>query len=475
MKPFYFLLLLIACNLFSHAKAQESLQIRGSIFTDNRVFTQSNLPWSWNENRLDVQLEQKLEGKARVMADVWLRNFGYPVGSEAIIDPEVREAYIEVYDFLIKGLDIRAGRQRIKWGTADKINPTDVINPYDAEDIWDFGRHLGSEAIDLKYYRNKWRFEAVWVPYFRKARLPLGEMKDVFMNYGNIPGAILVNVSDTLPLLPFGLHVNSFSLSDNLPSSDLIRSGSWSFKAGLQIFGFDFSLSYQYIRDGFPLPASTKIGIDSIDMIFPFNAYLNTTTTLVYPRFHVAGLDLAGSIGNIGIWFEAAAFFPQDKIIHTIVEPDMKSFVLENYGLDLDIQTPVFPDNTVLDKKPYVQYVAGADYTFREGTYVNFQFTHGFFHERGRDNLNDYFLFRAEKSILDGKLKLALLGGGVAVSDWKALSDNYGFIYTPEIAYRPNDNTEISLGARLINARGKGFLPSLKGKDEVFIKITYNF
>lgn len=475
MKPFYFLLLLMACNLFSHAKAQESLQIRGSIFTDNRVFTQSTLPWSWNENRLDVQLEQKLEGKARVMADVWLRNFGYPVGSEAIIDPEVREAYIEVYDFLIKGLDIRAGRQRIKWGTADKINPTDVINPYDAEDIWDFGRHLGSEAIDLKYYRNKWRFEAVWVPYFRKARLPLGEMKDVFMNYGNIPSGILVNVSDTLPLLPFGLHVNSFSLSDNLPSSDLIRSGSWSFKAGLQIFGFDFSLSYQYIRDGFPLPASTKIGIDSIDMIFPFNAYLNTTTTLVYPRFHVAGLDLAGSIGNIGIWFEAAAFFPQDKIIHTIVEPDMKSFVLENYGLDLDIQTPVFPDNTVLDKKPYVQYVAGADYTFREGTYVNFQFTHGFFHERGRDNLNDYFLFRAEKSILDGKLKLALLGGGVAVSDWKALSDNYGFIYTPEIAYRPNDNTEISLGARLINARGKGFLPSLKGKDEVFIKITYNF
>lgn len=475
MKSFYFLLLLIAYNLFSHAKAQESLQIRGSIFTDNRVFTQSNLPWSWNENRLDVQLEQKLEGKARVMADVWLRNFGYPVGSVTIIDPEVREAYIEVYDFLIKGLDLRAGRQRIKWGTADKINPTDVINPYDAEDIWDFGRHLGSEAIDLKYYRNKWRFEAVWVPYFRKARLPLGEMKDVFMNYGNIPSGILVNVSDTLPLLPFGLHVNRFSLSDKLPTSDLSRSGSWSFKAGLQIFGFDFSLSYQYIRDGFPLPASTKIGIDSIDMIFPFNAYLNTTTTLVYPRFHVAGLDLAGSIGNIGIWFEAAAFFPQDKIIHTIVEPDMKSFVLENYGLDLDIQTPVFPDNTVLNKKPYVQYVAGADYTFREGTYVNFQFAHGFFHERGRDNLNDYFLFRAEKSILDGKLKLALLGGGVAVSDWKALSDNYGFIYTPEIAYRPNDNTEISLGARLINARGKGFLPSLEGKDEVFIKITYNF
>lgn len=475
MKPFYFLSLLIACSLFSLAKAQESLQIRGSIFTDNRVFTRSNLPWSWNENRLDVQLEQKLEGKARVMADVWLRNFGSPVGSKTIIDPEVREAYIEVYDFLIKGLDLRAGRQRIKWGTADKINPTDVINPYDAEDIWDFGRHLGSEAVDLKYYRNKWRFEAVWVPYFRKARLPLGDLKDVFMNYGSLPEVIMVNVSDTLPLLPFGLHVNSFSLSDNLPSSDLVHSGSWSFKVGSQIAGFDFSLSYQYIRDGFPVPASTKIGIDSIDLTFPFNAYLNTTTTLVYPRFHVAGLDLAGSIGNVGIWFEAAAFFPQEKIVHTIVEPDMKDFLLRNYGLNYNIHTPEFPDNTVLEKKPWVQYVAGADYTFREGTYVNFQFAHGFFHERGKDNLNDYFLFRAEKSIFDNKLKLALLSGGVAVSDWEAVGDNYGMIYTPEIAYRPNDNAEISLGARLIDARGAGLLPSLKEKDEVFFKITCSF
>lgn len=475
MKPFYFSYLLIACHLFSLGKAQESLQIRGSIFTDNRVFTRSNLPWSWNENRFDVQLEQKLEGKARVMADVWLRNFGSPAGSEMVIDPEVREAYIEVYDFLIKGLDLRAGRQRIKWGTADKINPTDVINPYDAEDIWDFGRHLGSEAVDLKYYHNKWRFDAVWVPYFRKARLPLGDMKDVFMNSGSLPEFIMVNLSDTLPLLPFGLHVNSFSLSDNQPSSDLARSGSWSFKAGSQIAGFDFSLSYQYIRDGFPVPVSTKIGIDSIDMIFPFNAYLNTTTTLVYPRFHVTGFDLAGSIGNVGIWFEAAAFFPQEKIVHTIVEPDMKDFLLRNYGLDYNILTPEFPDNTVLEKKPWVQYVAGADYTFREGTYVNFQFAHGFFHERGRDNLNDYFLFRAEKSVFDDKLKLALLSGGVAVYDWGAVGDNYGMIYTPEIAYRPNDNAEISLGARLIDARGAGILPSLKEKDEVFFKITYSF
>ena len=468
MKPIHLWLFLIAGNMYSIANAQESLQLKGNIFTDNRVFTRSNLPWSWNENRLDVQLEQKLEGKARVMADVWLRNFGSPIASETIIDPEVREAYIEVYDFLIKGLDLRAGRQRIKWGAADKINPTDLINPYDAEDIWDFGRHLGSEAIDLKYYRSKLHFEGVWVPYFRKARLPLGNMKDVFLNYGSLPEFIMVNVSDTLPLLPFGLHVNTLSLVDNQPSFDLACSGSWSFRASSHIAGLDFSLSYQYVRDGFPVPAFTKINIDSIDVTFPFNAYLNTTTTLIYPRFHVAGLDLAGSVSNVGIWFEAAAFFPQEKIIHTIVEPDMKDFLLRNYGLDYNFNIQEFPDNTLLETKPWVQYIAGADYTFREGTYVNFQFAHGFFHERRRDNLNDYFLFRTEKSIFGDKLKLALLSGGVVVSDWNAVAENYGIIYTPEIMYRPNDNAEICIGARLIDARGAGLLPSLKEKDEVF-------
>jgi len=475
MKALYFMPLLIAGNMLSLTKAQEALQIRGSLFTDNRVYTQSNLPWSWNENRLDVHLEQKLEGKARIMADVWLRNFGAPVRSGVVMEPEVREAYIEVYDFLVKGLDLRAGRQRIKWGTADKINPTDVINPYDAEDIWDFGRHLGSEAIDLKYYHHDWHVEAVWVPYFRKARLPLGNMQEVFMNYESLPDFILVNVSDTLPLIPFGLHVNSLSLSDNLPSSDLTSAGSWSLKAGARVAGLDFSLSYQYVRDGFPMPAATSIGIDSLHLTFPFNAYLNTTTELVYPRFHIAGFDLAGSIGNVGIWFEAAAFFPQERIMHTIIEPDLKTFVLRNYGLDLTIRTPEFPDHTVLEKKPWVQYVAGTDYTFREGTYVNFQFAHGFFHERGKNNLNDYFLFRAEKSILDDKLKLALLSGGAVVSNWKDVAGNYGIIYTPEISYKPNDNTEITLGVRLIKARGTGLIASLKKKDEAFFKITYHF
>jgi hypothetical protein len=44
-------------------------------------------------------------------------------------------------------LELTVGRQRIAWRTADRLNPTDNINAYDLEDIWDFGRHHGSELF----------------------------------------------------------------------------------------------------------------------------------------------------------------------------------------------------------------------------------------------------------------------------------------------------------------------------------------
>jgi len=48
---------------------------------------------------------------------------------------------------LTSTLDIRIGRQRIAWGTADKLNPTDNLNPDDLEDIFDFGKHLDSNIV----------------------------------------------------------------------------------------------------------------------------------------------------------------------------------------------------------------------------------------------------------------------------------------------------------------------------------------
>ena len=66
--------------------------------------------------------------------------------------PDLREAYFEIKGFLLDNVDVKIGRQRIAWGTADELNPKDNIIPLDLSDIWDFSNHLGSDAVQLSVY-----------------------------------------------------------------------------------------------------------------------------------------------------------------------------------------------------------------------------------------------------------------------------------------------------------------------------------
>jgi len=57
---------------------------------------------------------------------------------------QLREAYLDLNGLLHSSIDIRIGRQRIAWGSADRLNPSDNLNPQEFEDFWDFGRHTPS-------------------------------------------------------------------------------------------------------------------------------------------------------------------------------------------------------------------------------------------------------------------------------------------------------------------------------------------
>jgi len=42
---------------------------------------------------------------------------------------DLREAYVDLYNFILPVLDIRIGKQIIVWGTGDAINPTNPLSP----------------------------------------------------------------------------------------------------------------------------------------------------------------------------------------------------------------------------------------------------------------------------------------------------------------------------------------------------------
>jgi hypothetical protein len=447
-KSIAMLCLLQAICLATVSAQDDPLKFSGELYIDNR-FRLDGGTWSWNENRLDLQLDKRFSGKARLHGQVWLRSFGFPLitttdqlFNKDMTSPyniDIREAYAEFYGLFTRNLDVKIGRQRIAWGTADRLNPTDNLNAYDLEDIWDFGRHLGSDAIRATYYIHDFYVEADYIPFFRPAALPVGDWGELM-----VPS----------PALPEGFYLAAKSDSVAMPANNLKEGATYGLKAGGYPGGFNFSVSYVYGRDGLPVPYRNTISL------YDMEGGLALRTYVLFPRLHIIGADVAGNIGSVGIWAEAALFLPEKEIIMTT---DLSAFGLP----------PV--DSVVLEKKPYVKYVAGMDYTFRGGHYFNLQYLHGFVHERGTGELNDYLVLSYEKLLFQDKLRVKPLTMAFVVTGWNDIRNNYAFVYMPFLDYMPVADVEVSLGVRVITGEGEGLFSGMKAMDEFVFSLRYNF
>ena len=436
------------------AQDESKLKISGELLTDDRFLLKGKNDWAWNENRLTLKFDKKITDNSKFYSEVWLRNIGLPnlstsadLYNKGIVDPynmEIREAYVQLFGFLTKNLDLTIGRQRIVWGTADKLNPTDNLNPYDMEDILDFGRHRASDAINMNYYlNNDFSLQGVFVPFFQPANMPIG---------------IFANALNPTMELPQGMVLKGFSDTLLMPGYNLGESSTAGLKFKGMVKGVDFSLSYVWGRDGQPVSTRNTF-VDTLGGI-----YINSQ--LSYTRNHIIGADLSTSIAGIGFWAEAAAFIPEKDVIMT---NDLSAF----YPLS---PVPVTIDTTILDKKkPYIKFIVGGDYNFSDGSYLNFQYMHGFINEKGNENLNDYFFMRYEKKFFNEKLKFAPIGGAFIVTDWNKIEDNYAVAYMPQVSYKATEDIEITLSAAIFDGKGDNLFANLKDYNMFMFKLNYSF
>ncbi len=451
-------ILFVLFGITGIAKAQETdnkLKLSGELLTDQRFLLNDPNNWAWNENRLTLKLNKKIADNSKFYSEVWLRNIGLPqINSSAdlynkgIVDPynlEVKEAYIQLFGFLTKNMDIKIGRQRIAWGTADKLNPTDNLNPYDLEDVLDFGRHRGSDGLSFAYYFNSdYSLQGAYIPFFEPANMPVG---------------IFENVLTPAMEMPQDMTLKGYTDQINMPAYNLGESST----AGLKFKGFagglDFSLSYVWGRDGFPIGTyNTFIPVDTVGGV-------NINSQLSFYRTHIFGADMVGSFKGVGLWAEAAWFLPENKVVMT---NDLSAL----YPMS---PVPITQDTTVLNKEAYAKFVIGADYNFSNGAYLNCQWIHGFINERGTDNLNDYFFIRFEKKFFEDKLKIAPLGGGFIVSDWNDIENNYAVVYVPEISYMATDNAEITISAAIFDGKGDNIFANFTNYNMLMFKMKYSF
>jgi len=435
---------------------EENLNISGELFNDERFLLKEPNNWAWNENRLSLKLDKQISGESKFYSEVWIRNFGLPgvvqsndLYNKGIVDPynlEIREAYVQLNGFLSKKLDLTIGRQQFAWGTADELNPTDNLNPYDLEDILDFGRKRGSDAINLQYYFNyDFSLQGVFVPFFQPANMPVG---------------VFANVLNPSMELPQGMVLKSFSDTLMMPKYNLGESST----AGLRFKGFakgiNFSVSYVWGYDGLPfVTRNTSMPVDTLGGI-------NINSQLSYARTHIIGADLVTSIAGIGVWAEAAVFIPDADVVMT----NDLSAIFPGSPL------PVTQHSMLLEKnEPYVKFVVGGDYFFADGSYLNMQYLHGFIHERGADELNDYFFLRYEKTFFNEKLKIIPIEGGFIVTDWSDIKENYAIAYLPQISYQATPNTEITLSASIFDGKGDNLFTALKDYNMLMFKLKYSF
>ncbi|UCB46747.1 MAG: hypothetical protein JSV25_04830, partial [Spirochaetota bacterium] len=335
----------------------------------------------------------------------------------------LKEAYVDIYDFLLPFLDVRIGKQIIVWGTADKINPTSNICPSDLSDLFKWGEKQGIEALLMNFYIGELIVTGVYTPVFTPALLP--------QNFQQMAGVSLGNNTLEVPAPLLG-ETQQVGVRVNWP-----------------LFTFDISVSYYYGRYAIPVVYEIYVQTDqSIE-----------STKSRFPRLHVVGLDFSGSLFDMGLWGELGVFIPEPYATKTYYNHPIAGWTLTD-----DVASAL-----------YLRYVLGTDYTFENGIYINFQFAHGFDHELGKDQLNDYFITRVEKSFIDDKLKIIPFTFVFTINEWSDIPNNYGIWWIPEIQFYPTDNIELDLGCYLLHGSGGNIFNNLKDEDALFFKAKVSF
>ncbi|HOO56982.1 MAG TPA: hypothetical protein PLN69_09180 [bacterium] len=406
--------------------------------------------------------DMELAGRARILFEGYLNDFTslrfepeviytetFRTGSDSPSradehEGQIHEASVRFEEFILPSLDFTVGKQRITWGKADGMNPTDNFNPDNLSLMMGGGVMTLGSTSDL-----------MDKPYVWGVRLENYFDNGIKVDFAWVPRVAASNfeVDDIQSYLPFqaGIGVTYPWKEDGWQSGDT----SWGMRVSSTVGKMDFSLSY--FRGYDDLPAIRSVNVDYSLALVAGGASMTEAMTginsieISYPRYEVIGMDFAGEKSSIGFWGEFAYYIPNDFAGAVYAQDPSIS------GSDTIIPIPIITEN-------YVKYTLGMDYTFRigeEGLYTNLQFAHGMYDERrytpeSRDmgiaydkgmlsNLQNYIIYRLEYKFDNDEKTLAVMGfyehGRVGSRD-----DNQGHMFIPYLNWEVEDDKDLAIG-----------------------------
>lgn len=403
---------------------------------------------SRNENRLEFYFSYQPNEHIQIVGDIEPVFMGVSqvsglndLASRQMLTPfhvESDAAYVAIIDAL-PGLDIKIGRQIVVWGTADKFNPTNNINPDDLEDRPLFTEPIANQMVVLDFapWADKLWFQGVYVPLFYPALLPPSASSALADPQSPVNFTRQSDL-DKLEFLQGFITANprfNPRVTTRVEAPPVnIMNGQAAAKVGSRLGPVDMSASYYYGFFDIPIPyetTSTALAPLSQD---PVDGYwFQSDVTLVYPRMHVAGLDFSAQLpflGDMGLWGEGAVYFPTQDYDFRIEMP-----VILDVTPDDGMVNPITEfSGPVAAKRPFLKATVGADYTIAKHVYVQAQYLRGFIDDFGAGNIGNYLVAGTDLIFFGRHLIFRVF----AVTDFpESRDDKASFVLAPNIIMVP--------------------------------------
>ena len=344
------------------------------------------------------------------LSDPWYEN-----------DIEATECYLAVVQ---PQFDIKAGKQIIKWGTADAVNPTSYFNPYDFSEILlrdDDLRFHGVYALAARWLPGDVTLEAVVVPVHTPTTLPGldAPWELTFAPAGPIP--VLIE-----------------------PATDELSTGAGNTAYALRLtgtqYGADFSLSGYHgpDREVILMPEARLEPSPHIAMV------------PLYEIISTVGADLAFSFSNITL--QAEATYTPDKPAPT--KPSLTQYPIshletEGYLFWTAGATLITDDDTTL----ILEYV-DAFYTKHEERYLTPLFAH-------------IFSGTVNKRLFDDDLTLELA--------WLFDTSQHDSLFIPSAEWNFQNGLILKLSAGIFSGSDDTLFGSYSTRDVINISARYYF
>jgi hypothetical protein len=349
-------------------------------------------------------------------------------------ETELREFYLDLF---FPRLDLRIGKQIVRWGVVEGSRVIDEINPLDFQEfilreIQD--RYIPLWMIKADFYLDPNTLEILWIPDLEFHK----------------PASV-------------GSEWEQFQELQGLKEPpQTFRNSEWAIKAMRQIGGWDTSLSYFYTWDDFPSAFRTVFGLGEFG-VSPEVAFNPRHT-----RLHIVGTTLSKGIESLV--FNGEFAFVRGKMFGTRFGRFNPVTGLPDGQEELTLTLGEL-------KRDYWKYALSVDWRLLGADLslqVQQQYILGYQSEIIQDRIDTVWGLFIRREFFYGRLLLEMLT--------IYFVNDRDLLIRPKATYQINDAFKVAVGADIFHGEIGGPLPGefhfvgfFKNNDRIYVELTYSF